>query len=117
MRVESMCVAAFLTPLVYAFQHTHSCAHTDYVVGAFLLLHTIEDAVLNSPRSKKVTPEEYFRRMMWFWDPHTKCYPFARHPRYKYMGYSLTACRRSYENAKVFVTRELPLGVTREQVR
>ena len=69
------------------------------------------------PRAIRVTPEEYFRRMLWFWDPHTKCYPFARHPRYKYMAYSLTARRRSYEKAKVFVSRELPAGTTREQVQ
>ena len=33
------------------------------------------------------------------------------------MAYSLTARRRSYEKAKLFVSRELPAGVTREQVQ
>ena len=96
---------------------SHLSRTSDYVVGAFPLLYTVEDADLNASRSKKIAPEEYFRRMLWFWDPHTKCYPFARHPRYKYLAYSLTARRRSYEKAEAFVSQELPAGVTREQVQ
>lgn len=99
-----------------------------YVVNAFPLRFTVETADLNdndrmkggqkesgSHHFKKVTPEEYFHSLQWYWDSFTHCYPFANDPRFKYLGHNLSTRRRTLNKATAF-TRQLPAGTTREQV-
>ena len=99
-----------------------------YVVKAFPLRFTIETADLNDKARvtggqivdgghyfRKVSPEEYFYHLQWYWDSFAHCYPFANDPRFKYLGHNLSTRRRTLSKATAF-TNQLPAGTTREQV-
>ena len=100
-----------------------------YVVKAFPLRFTIETADLNDKARvvvggqmagdghhfRKVSPEEYFYHLQWYWDSFAHCYPFANDPRFKYLAHNLSARRRTLSKATAF-TKQLPAGTTREQV-
>jgi hypothetical protein len=99
-----------------------------YVVRAFPLRFTVEVADLNNKKRDsnrqensgehkfdRLSPEDYFYSLLWFWDKYAHCYPFANDPRFKYLAHNLAARRRTLQLANVF-TRQLPAGMTREQV-
>lgn len=100
-----------------------------YIVRAFPLLFTLENADLNDKsrvkedqpggpntfKFRSVAPAEYFQRMMHSWDSYMSCYPFARDPRFKFLAFNMTLRRRTLELSNVF-SRQLPRHTTREQV-
>ena len=99
-----------------------------YVVRAFPLRFTVEHADLNDDkrvkggqqtqhehRFERLSPEDYFQSLLFFWDGYTHCYPFANDPRFKYLAFNLAMRRRTLSKANVF-TRQLPAGTTVEQV-
>ena len=90
-----------------------------YLVGAFPLRFMNTHADLNANRRIKVTMEEYFEGLLYYWDGER--YPFACHPTFRYVALNMTFRHHAWNRAVVFANRQLPANISvatiQEQVR
>ena len=74
-----------------------------YLIGAFPLRFMNTRADLNANRKIKVTMEEYFEGLLYYWDGER--YPFACHPTFRYVALNMTFRHHAWNRAVVFANR------------
>jgi hypothetical protein len=81
-----------------------------YLVGAFPLRFMNTFADLNVSRKIRVTLEQYFEGLLYYWDGVR--YPFACHPTFRYVALNMTFRHHAWNRAIIFANRQLPANIT-----
>jgi hypothetical protein len=81
-----------------------------YLVGAFPLRFMNTHADFNVCREIKVTMEDYFDGLLYYWDGER--YPFACHPTFRYVALNMTFRHHAWNRAVIFANRQLPAGIS-----
>ena len=81
-----------------------------YLVGAFSLRFMNTFADLNVSRKIRVTLEQYFEGLLYYWDG--THYPFACHPTFRYVALNMTFRHHAWNRALIFANRQLPANIT-----